>query len=139
MSKAGDFAAKMNAKTKQAKDKDYQKRIVQDLRQLMRKTKGGFTLQCIQEFIDVVKPDALFDLSVLPYYSKFGNRASVKSKRDCLMAIISHTIQVYWEYCGGKTTQVKLLDAIKKLEETTKAYPEVIVKGQVKGGYWLEV
>lgn len=139
MSRASELAAKMNAKVEQAKDQDYQKRITLDLRHLMRKTKGGFTLQCIQEFIDVVKPDALFDMSVLPYYTKLKDRAPVKSKRDCLMAIISHTIRTYWQYCKKEVTQVKLLDEIKKLETIIAAYPKVIVKGEAKGGFWLEI
>jgi len=134
-----EFTDKMNAQARKLKEKRFRKQIINDLRQLLRKVDGGFTTQCITEFIGCVGPNKLSDLATLPYYSPLGNKSLTHSKRDALAALISFTIQRFWAFCNDGEPEIKLRDAIKKLEAIIEAWPSCMVKGALKGGYWLEV
>lgn len=103
---------------------------------------NGFFKQTVQRFRPCIEPNEALNESQLPFFSK-RVKPHVRSKEHCVLCILSHTVQLYWEFCN--TQDLTLGDAIGVYLETLELYAKhgsngVKVCGQkYPDGYYLEI
>lgn len=107
---------------------------VQDLDQ------NQYFKRAVQRFRDVITPSEDIDVGVLPVLVRNNARSKTHCKINCVLCLISHTVQLYWKlFQGDKSKEQAIRNNIAVLGVFAKhglgAYK---VAGKLSTGYYLE-
>lgn len=130
-----------NPKKYQTKQKLHQeiRQTLLDLRQILPYANHR---EIVMQFCSIINPGSMGgDVTRLPYEAS-RPVARTASKSECVFALISYIIQMYWVYCTEKIT-VNAIRTIKNglllLQQITKnGLKQYRVVGNVRDGFHLE-
>jgi len=122
------------------------KKLYQEIRQTLLDLRLSLPYanhrETIMEFIGIINPGSMGgDVTRLPYESQ-RPKARTASKMECVFALISWVIQVYWLYCTEDKTGshfVEINELLHQLQQITKnGLKQYKVVGNVRDGFSLE-
>ncbi len=98
--------------------------------------------EIVMNFIGAINPGSMGgDVTRLPYEAQ-RPYARTASKSECLFALISWVIQLYWEYCINENTvgnNLEIRASLGELQQITKnGLKQYQVVGNVRDGFRLE-
>jgi len=93
------------------------------------------------KFLDCINPGKSLDITRLPYAVNRPNGKS-ENKIACVFALISWTIQCYWEYCVSNNKKEILKDIKVGLDQLQQILSDGLDQYQIRGdfanGFYLE-
>jgi len=125
------------------------KKLYQEIRQTLLNLRISLPYtnhrEIIMQFIGVINPGKMGgDVTRLPYESP-GPKARNANKIECVFALVSWMIQLYWNYCSddmiiGKDIAIKeIKKLLEQLQQITKnGLGQYQVVGGVRNGFNLE-
>ena len=123
--------------------KDLHERLVAVIRGLATKFDHPVDPMHFLQYLDFLQPSSNQDESILPYASPRGQISCVGNKSHCVFAEVSHVILAFWKFIAGESGFKRhtraVREGIERLEWLQDNWDNLIVSGNLKDGYELEI